>query len=134
MNFGALRLRRTASRLRTFPKMHGELRHVSRPSDLLEGVNGVRLMRTDRGSVIARANGGTCYMTVVLDGHTLCPLAGCHADGTASNAPQIGQQAPPATNKKFDDLVVDLNQYVNPSDIVGSKFTRAGRICPPHCK
>jgi hypothetical protein len=105
-----------------------EFRHPARPSDLLEGVNGVRLMRTDRGSVIARGNGGTCFMSVMLDGRQLCPAAGCHSDGDA-NAPQIGRgMAKP--NQKLDDIAVNLNQYVDADDIVAIEVYARGANMP----
>ena len=105
-----------------------EKRHVSRPSDLLEGVNGVRLLRTDRGSVIARGNGGTCFMTVMLDGRPLCPPTGCHVDDNA-NAPQLSRQ-PAGQAKSLDDVTVNLNQYINADDVVAIEVYARGANMP----
>jgi hypothetical protein len=106
-----------------------EFRHPARPSDLLEGVNGVRLLRTDRGSVIARGNGGTCFMSVMLDGRQLCPAAGCHVSDNA-NAPQIGRGMAPPSNQKLDDVTVNLNQYVDANDIVAVEVYARGANMP----
>jgi len=105
-----------------------EFRHPARPSDLLEGINGVRLLRTDRGSVIARGNGGTCFMTVMLDGRTLCPPAGCNVSDNA-NAPQIGRGMS-GGNQKLDDIAVNLNQYISADDIVAIEVYARGANMP----
>ena len=107
-----------------------EFRHVSRPSDLLEGVNGVQLTRTDRGNVIAKGYGGTCYMTVLIDGHVVCPLLGCHSDGAGGNAGQIGRPQISSSTTHIEDMTVDLNAYVNSSDIVAVEIYARGANMP----
>ena len=109
-----------------------EKRHVSRPSDLLSGVNGVYLVRSDRGGVFARGIGGTCFMSVLLDGRPLCPPVGCHASGDASNAPQLVKQPsdPGAMAPTLDDLAVNLNQYINADDIVAIEVYARGANMP----
>ncbi len=109
-----------------------EFRHPARPSDLLAGVDGVSLMRTDRGSMIARGGGGTCFMTVMLDGRQLCPAAGCHVSDNA-NAPQISRTPPSReqmTAPGLDDTQVNLNQYVNADDIVAIEVYARGANMP----
>ena len=109
-----------------------EKRHVTRPSDLLDGLTGVQLLRTDRGSVIARGTGGTCFMTVMLDGRPVCPMIGCHADGDATNAPQLVKQPsnPGAMAPTLDDQGVNLNQFINADDIVAIEVYARGANMP----
>lgn len=109
-----------------------EKRHPSRGSDLLYGINGVSLMRTPRGGVVAKGNGGTCFMAVLLDGRPLCPRAGCHTTpATAQNAPQM--TAPPhdasAGAETLDDIAVDLDQYVDVNDLAAIEvYARGGNM------
>jgi hypothetical protein len=110
-----------------------EKRHPSRPSDLLYGLLGVTLSRTPRGGMVAKGGGGTCYMTVLLDGQRLCPPAGCHtSDATSGNAAQLGRRIPEPGSAKdtiVDDVVVDLNQYINANEIAGIEvYARGGNM------
>ena len=109
-----------------------EKRHVSRPSDLLDGINGVSLMRSDRGGVFARGSGGTCFMAVMLDGRPLCPPVGCHTSGVTSNSPQIVKQPtdPGLMTPTLDDIAVNLNQYINADDIVAIEVYARGANMP----
>jgi hypothetical protein len=94
-----------------------ERRHPSRVTDMLFGLNGIKLVRTPQGGMVAKGIGGTCYMTVMLDGAKLCPPIGCHVAATASqNAPQL---SPPRSEhgETMDDVTVDLNRYIMANDV-----------------
>lgn len=105
-----------------------EKRHPERVSDLLSGVLGVGLMRTDRGTVVARSGSGTCYMTVMLDGRTVCPPSGCHVyDG---NGMSLGGGVKPPAGSKIEDVTVDLNKYVGPSDVAAIEVYSRGANMP----
>ena len=111
-----------------------EKRHVERASDLLYGVLGVNLMRTDRGSIIARNGAGTCFMTILLDGQPLCPAVGCHSmsgnGGQLSEKSQMGpinplQKQPPT----IDQLTVNIDEYINPNDLAAIEiYARGGNM------
>jgi hypothetical protein len=104
-----------------------EKRHVSRASDLLQGVLGVSLQHTDRGSIIAKGIGGSCYMTVLLDGQRLCPPAGCSV--VANNAPSLSPVPNRTMGSSIDDITVNINQYVNQNDIAAIEvYARGGNM------
>lgn len=104
-----------------------EKRHPERASDLLNGVLGVSLMRTDKGSVIAKSGSGTCYMTIMLDGKTLCPTTGCHVyDG---NGISLGGGMPVPGHASLEDVTVDINKYVGPNDVAAIEvYARGGNM------
>jgi hypothetical protein len=111
-----------------------ERRHPARTTDLLSGINGISFTRTPDGGVVARGNGGTCFMTVLLDGHRLCPDKGCNNDTGGSTPNYIGrppvatnaaeyaaQQAPPPT--------VNIDQYIAANDVVAIEvYARGGNM------
>jgi hypothetical protein len=104
-----------------------EKRHVSRTSDLLQGVLGVSLVHTDRGSIVAKGIGGTCDMAVLLDGQRLCPSVGCNS--STNNAPSIGARPNRIVGSTIDDNVVNINQYVNQNDIAAIEvYARGGNM------
>jgi hypothetical protein len=109
-----------------------ERRHPQRTSDLLNGVLGVSLTRTPKGGVVAKGIGGTCFMTILLDGNRLCPQQGCHAFAQASqNAPQMtaSPAEPGQTGGTLDDIAVDLNRYLDASDVAAIEvYARGGNM------
>jgi hypothetical protein len=108
-----------------------EKRHASRPSDLLQSVNGVSMFRSDRGGVFIKGTGGACFMSVLLDGRPLCPPAGCHT--LSGNGFAIGPQPrarPGSADTTIDQLQVNINEYVNPSDIAGIEVYARGANMP----
>jgi hypothetical protein len=54
-------------------------RNSSVASALLQGLNAVSLQHTATGKTIAMSAGGSCQMTVLVDGHRVCPANGCDA-------------------------------------------------------
>jgi hypothetical protein len=108
-----------------------ETRRPSRPSDLLYGIPGVSLSRTPRGGMVAKAGGGTCYMAVMLDGHRICPASGCHtSEANSQNAGQLAARTSLAAKvDSTDDNLVDLNQYVNISEVAAIEvYVRGGNM------
>jgi hypothetical protein len=104
-----------------------EKRRPSRITDMLEGVLGVSLMHTNRGGMIAKGIGGTCYMTVLLDGQRLCPPIGCNA--FANNGPSLQRPISYSRDSTVDDMTVNINQYVNPNDVAAIEvYARGGNM------
>ena len=102
-----------------------ERRHASRASDLLQGVLGVSLMHTDRGGMVAKGIGGTCYMAVLLDGQQLCPPKGC----SPNNAPSLSAQRSRVMGGSIEDVTVNINQYIDQNDIVAIEvYARGGNM------
>jgi len=105
-----------------------EKRHPARVSDLFNGLSGVSLMRTDKGSVIAKSSTGSCYMAILLDGQELCPSVGCHT--VTGNGGQLsGTRAQSGTPPKIDDITVNLNQFIEADNVVGVEvYARGGNM------
>jgi hypothetical protein len=102
-------------------------RSPSRISDMFNGLTGVTLTRTPAGGMVAKGIGGTCFMTVLLDGAKLCPPLGCHVfASTSQNAPQMSAPPPEPGERtslagrstpNLDDTAVDLNRYIMAGDV-----------------
>jgi hypothetical protein len=110
-----------------------EKRHPSRVTDMLFGLSGVTLVRTPQGGMVAKGTGGTCYMTVMLDGGKLCPPLGCHTfASTSQNATQIVPPPPSPgepRNTTLDDTGVDLNRYIQANDVSAIEvYTHGGNM------
>ena len=60
-------------------------RNATQTTALLQGVNGVALQRSATGKIIAMSSGGSCQMTVLIDGHRVCPPGGCDAGSSSSS-------------------------------------------------
>ncbi len=106
-----------------------ERRHPQRISDMLSGVSGVSMIHTPQGGMVAKGVGGTCFMTILVDGAKVCPPLGCHtAATTGQNAPQI-TPARPNPGETLDDIAVDLNRYVTASDVTAIEvYARGGNM------
>jgi hypothetical protein len=99
-----------------------EKRHPSRTTDMLYGLNGVSMVKIG-GAIMARGIGGTCFMTVLLDGNVLCSKEGCYGS-SSSNAPSISSRSrnTPASG-------VDIDQYINANDVSAIEvYARGGNM------
>jgi hypothetical protein len=111
-----------------------EMRHPSRVSDLLSGVLGISIKRTPGGSMVATNASGTCFMAIMVDGHTVCPPVGCHTTGvTSANAMQLGPQSMPGPGEPdptAEQYTVDLNQAINPDALAAIEVYARGANMP----
>ncbi len=58
-----------------------ESRHPDKISNMLNGLNGVRLQRSCEGAQVAFNGSGQCQMAIVVDGTRQCPSGGCKGLG-----------------------------------------------------
>ncbi len=54
-----------------------EFRHPNKITNMLNGINGVSLVRNEKGDQVAVGNDSHCQMAIMLDGTRVCPAAGC---------------------------------------------------------
>jgi hypothetical protein len=98
-----------------------EGRHPTRTSDLFSGLSGVALVHSDNGAVCARSNGGSCFMTVMIDGNVFRNASRmCYMQG----ALHIGRGA-----QSEVDHGPDLNDAIDINDIAAVEvYTRGGNM------
>lgn len=84
-----------------------EKRHPARVSDMLSGLNGVTMISGSSGAMCARGNGGSCFMTVLIDGNVLRPAPPTVCYGASSL--HIGQVAGSGIAGPDINLYVDAN-------------------------
>jgi hypothetical protein len=102
-----------------------EFRHPTRITDMLSGLNGVFMVRTPLGGMVARGNGGTCFMTVLLDGQRLCPDNGCNTGTDQSTSVELGNHPTPP----IDKITVDINKFIDPNDVSAIEvYARGGNM------
>jgi exosome complex RNA-binding protein Csl4 len=82
------------------------------------------------GKLVARGGGGTCYMTILLDGRRLCPPVGCSEVPSGQFSSMTRQSGDPATKAANDNLVIDLNEYIDPNDITAIEIYQRGGNMP----
>ncbi len=95
-----------------------EKRNPARASDMLNGLNGVSLMKGPHGETCAvgRGTGGMCFMTVVIDGSVMRPV------GRSCTLKPLFGGARAMTGP-------DLNEQVDPSDLAGIEiYARGGNM------
>jgi hypothetical protein len=118
------------------PPEEVERHNATVASALLQGLNGVSLQRTATGKTIAMSAGGTCQMTVLIDGRRACPDAGC--DGTLpqpsssaapSASPRRGRTAVVAAPPKDDQFVL-LDNLVGVTEIAAVEVYPRGASIP----
>lgn len=111
-----------------------EKHNANMASALLQGLNGVSLQRTATGKTVAMSAGGTCQMTVLIDGRRVCPDAGC--DGG------IARDQPPAASSRRtravaiapaprDDQFVLLDNLVGGNEVAAVEVYPRGASIPP---
>lgn len=106
-----------------------EQRHPSHITDMLFGRLGISLREMPDGKLVARGGGGTCFMTILLDGHRLCPPAGCNQVPSGQFSTMTRPSQDPAAQAANNDAVVDLNQFIDPSDITAIEiYPRGGNM------
>ncbi|HEV8409211.1 MAG TPA: carboxypeptidase-like regulatory domain-containing protein [Gemmatimonadaceae bacterium] len=106
-----------------------EKRHPSRISDMLVGRLGVSLREMPNGKLVARGGSGTCFMTILLDGHRLCPAAGCNTVPSGQFSSMTRPSGDPATKAAAEDIMIDLNQYIDPNDVTAIEiYSRGGNM------
>jgi hypothetical protein len=99
-----------------------EKRHPTHTSDLLFGVNGVSMMSGSDGAMCARGSGGSCFMTVLVDGSVLrnttlsCTLP--------SNSP-LGRGAMAKASPG-----PDINQYIDAANVAAIEVYARGATMP----
>lgn len=106
-----------------------EQRHPGHISDMLYGRLGVVIVRPSHSVAYARGINGTCLMTILLDGNRLCPPGGCSAVPSGVFATMTRQTAGPASQAKALSGIVNLDQYIDPSDIAAIEiYARGGNM------
>ncbi len=105
-----------------------EGRHPTRATDMLNGLVGISLKHLENGAMIAENSSGTCFMSVMVDGKTVCPQRGCHtSDATSQNS----QKLSPITGyvPPIGEITVDINQTVDVNDVAAIEvYARGGNM------
>jgi hypothetical protein len=96
-------------------------RHPSRTTDMLYGLNGIVIMHAPNGAMCARGNGGSCFMTIMLDGAVLRPTGNvCLGPSTL----HIGSRGTASS-----DRGPDINQYIDVNDVAAIEiYARGGNM------
>ncbi len=106
-----------------------EQRHPSHISDMLFGRLGISLRELPSGKLVARGGGGTCFMTILLDGRRLCPPAGCNEVPSGQFSSMTRPSGDPAVQAANERAFVDLNEYIDPNDIAAIEiYPRGGNM------
>jgi hypothetical protein len=105
-------------------------------SALLNGLNGVSLVRTATGKTVAMSSGGTCQMTVLIDGRRACPDNGCTGGSSpppppdnSGGPPRRGSRATPPPPPRDDEFVL-LDNLVGVSEIAAIELYPRGASIP----
>ncbi len=112
------------------------------PSSLLNGINGVSMHRVSSGKNVAMNSDGSCQMTVLVDGHRICPEGGCSNGSLRPPAPRAlpplnGRNSPMATTRgssratSGDDQVVAIDDVINANEIAAIEVYPRGASVPP---
>jgi hypothetical protein len=114
-------------------------RNTNMASSLLQGLNGVSLQHTASGRVYATSSSGSCQMTVLLDGHRVCPDNGC--DGTAAQAPPPAPASGAAARRggrtvvphaaASDGQFVLLDNLISVNEVAAVEVYPRGASIPP---
>lgn len=114
-------------------------RNATQTTALLQGVNGVALQRSATGKIIAMSSGGSCQMTVLIDGHRVCPPGGCDAGSSSSSSSsppaasgqsRRGRAVAPRTSPR-DEQFVPLDDLLGPNEIAAIEVYPRGATIPP---
>ncbi len=114
-------------------------------SALLQGINGVTVRRMGSGKNVAMNSAGSCQMSVLVDGHPVCPEGGCSNGSSRPPAPRTlpplngGRSPPMATSRapsassasSGDDQFVAIDDVLNASEIAAVEVYPRGASVPP---
>ena len=104
-----------------------EFRHPNRITNMLYGLNGVSLLRNDKGDLAAMGYNGQCQMAVLLDGVRQCPGMGCKCDECGGNGTGIKQGL---MKPIIDDMhAVIIDHIVDPGSVAAIEvYPRGGNM------
>lgn len=108
-------------------------RNASVASALLQGINGVSLMHTASGRIVAMNSDGTCQMTVLVDGHRVCPENGCEPTSAPAPAPTGGPRSARGAAPKpqaRDGQFVLLDNVISENEIAAIEIYPRGTSVP----
>jgi hypothetical protein len=111
-----------------------EKHNASMASALLQGLNGVSLLHTSTGKIVAMSSSGSCEMMVQIDGHRVCPSNGCDV-GTPrpSTAPSAtsrrGRTVAPAPLPRDDQFVL-LDNLLSANEVAAVEVYPRGASIP----
>jgi hypothetical protein len=117
-------------------------RSTNLATTLLQGLNGVALQRTRTGKIVAMSTSGGCQMSVLIDGHRVCPAGGCDAASPAASAAVAAAAAAPAgaagrraraaaaKAESSDDQFVTLDDIVGVNEIAAIEVYPRGATVP----
>jgi hypothetical protein len=111
-------------------------RNAGMVSALLQGINGVSLRRMPSGKLAAMNSGGSCQMTVLVDGHAVCPEGGCNGGAGPPPPPPSSslRRSNRTTNMRAasgDDQGVAIDDVVNENEIAAVEVYPRGASVPP---
>jgi hypothetical protein len=99
-----------------------EKRHPSRTTDMLYGLNGISIVRGSNGAMCARGNGGSCFMTVLIDGNVLRPSPPTQCSGPSTL--HIGSRSGPSSAAG-----PDINMYIDANEVAAIEvYARGGNM------
>ncbi len=117
-------------------------RSTNMATSLLQGLNGVSLQHTASGKIVAMNANGSCQMTVLIDGHRVCPEDGCDTGAPAASAappPTVSSGAPSRRNGRTviprgqvpDAEFVLIDNLVSVSEVAAIEVYPRGATIPP---
>ncbi|MFI5232807.1 MAG: hypothetical protein ACHQSE_09875 [Gemmatimonadales bacterium] len=108
-------------------------RNAGVPTALLQGINGVSLHRTPSGKLAAMNSNGSCQMTILIDGHVVCPEGGCDHSASSTPPPPPARRSSrtfiPRTPPGNDQFVV-LDDVVSANDVAAVEVYPRGASVP----
>ena len=114
-----------------------EARHPDKITNMLNGLNGVRLQRSCEGSTVAFNASGQCQMAVLVDGTRQCPSGGCKGMDTGMSGGLTAMGGPPGPKKLNCDspLILDavtavlIDQVLEANDVTAIEvYNRGGNV------